>query len=145
MKLLTLALLISALSASAGGPAPANGTTGLIWDQPTPLTNVVVTNYVVYWGIGPTITNWDGTNVTCRCYTNSVSVGTNLTIAAITLLRGNVYYFAVTAQANGIESDYSNEVLTNVPAKANPPKKAATVPQAMRQTRHSRMLAYLTP
>ena len=101
--LLLLCLCLSGLSQTN---LPSSVT--LAWD-PSPGTNVI-TNYKVYLG------------TSSRTYTNSVSAGTNLTLTVTNLLRGFRYYFAATATAvTGLESDYSTEVNTAIPAVPPPP------------------------
>lgn len=69
-----------------------------------------ITNYAIYWGPAPAV------------YTNWVNVGTNLTGVVSNLDRGPIYYFAATCQdTNGLESLFSNEVATNLPAPPAPP------------------------
>ena len=69
-------------------------TVQLAWD---PSTNPDVTNYIIYQG---------GVS---RIYTNSISAGnvTNFTWTNLTYVPTLI--FAATAQAMGLESDYSNE------------------------------------
>ena len=70
-----------------------------IWDASS---DPDVTNYVIYWG------------VVSGQYTNKYSIGssnTNVTMTGTNFwVRGVTYYAAATAQAMGLESDFSNEV-----------------------------------
>jgi hypothetical protein len=104
-----LALLVIVATAFAIGrttPPPASVT--LAWDA-SPGTNVIA-NYKVYYGVAS------------RTYTNTVSAGTNLTVAVTNLSRGVTYWFAATAIDNaGLESDYSNEVSTRTLTQPAPP------------------------
>jgi hypothetical protein len=76
----------------------------LTWDL------VAGMKYNVYYGVGS------------GAYTNRVSVGmTNY--ATVTLpARGQTYYFAVTAVASGLESDFSNEVSFTPASPPSAPK-----------------------
>jgi uncharacterized lipoprotein YajG len=103
-----------------------------VWWCPVIFTNgLAASGYKVYWGIGPTITNWQSnvydTNVQCglpitvgtnwcRCYSNSVDVGntTNTTLTNIPV--GVTVYFACTSyDVSNNESAYSEEVYRYIP------------------------------
>jgi len=104
--LVAFVLLLLALPSPAQTNAPSSVT--LAWN-PSPGTNVI-TNYSVYYGVAS------------RTYTNSVSARTNLTATVTNLVRGSIYFFAATAKdTNGLESDYSSEVLWFSPAPPPPP------------------------
>lgn len=80
----------------------------LAWD-PSPSPGV--TNYVLYVSTNAiTVTN--AQPVAAR-----ISVGTNLT-SAVEFLRAGRWHFAATAQAEGVESEYSNELIVQVPEPA---------------------------
>jgi hypothetical protein len=114
MKLLILAflalLLLSApCSALAAGPTNSTSSVSLAWN-PSPDTRYGVLNYNLYYGHAS------------ATYTNSFSVGTNLTGSVSNLVRGSTYFFAVTAYAtNGLESDFSNEISYTSPTPPTPP------------------------
>lgn len=110
---------------------------------PSPGTNEIV-NYKVYYGSGA-MTNWTpdvydtnqppcpgvivrmGTNW-CRCYTNTVSSGTNLTATVSNLVAGVTYYFSATAtDTAALESDYSSEVSLSIPLPVMKPITNAIV------------------
>jgi len=94
--------------ALANAAPPVTGSVTVAWD-PSPGTNVIA-SYHVYWGVAS------------RTYTNSVSPGPALTVAVTNLVRGPTYYFAGTAtDVNGLESDFSTEVFTNIPVPPPPP------------------------
>lgn len=57
-----------------------------------------VTNYFLYYGTG------------IRQYTAKIPAGNSTNISLPLPARGPTYFFAVTAQGNGLESDFSNEV-----------------------------------
>src|SRR5688572_25703769 len=83
---------------------PAKGQSlTLAWDRDGSHTNLLA--YLVKFG---------GTS---GSYTGQVSVATNFTSATVSnLASGRTYYFAVTALSTaGLESDPSNEVVTNTP------------------------------
>ena len=74
----------------------------LAWD-PSPCTNAIAT-YYVYFGVA------------CATYTNVVAAGTNTTVTISNLVNGATYYFAATVlDASGLESDYSNEAVSQSP------------------------------
>lgn len=79
--------------------AHAGQSVNLAWDaSPTPS----VAGYTVYYGPAP------------GNYTNQLSAGSALTLKTPTLPDG-LYYFTVTAHdTNGVESDYSNVISTNI-------------------------------
>jgi hypothetical protein len=69
----------------------------LAWD---PNTDPGLAGYKLYYG------------TQSRNYTNSIDAGNQISYAALGLQAGTTYYFAVTAYDNqGLESDYSNEVI----------------------------------
>jgi hypothetical protein len=91
------------------------GTVTLAWD-PSPSVVVgtngggsytnyfTITNYTVYYGVAS------------ATYTNTVLAGANLMATVSNLLSGPTYYFAATATDDeGLESDYSSEVSTEIP------------------------------
>lgn len=79
-------------------------------------TNVVA--YKVYWG--PSVGN----------YTNHIDVGYVTTATITNVTRNTWYWLAGTAvDANGLESDFSNEVSVRVPNKPNPPTAFSASPQ----------------
>ncbi len=78
----------------------------LAWDTST---NPTVVGYHLYWGAAS------------RTYTNYVTVtGTNA-VTIKPLVRGAPNFFAVTALANSLESDFSNEVSYTSPTLPLPP------------------------
>jgi hypothetical protein len=84
----------------------------LAWD-PSPDTNVI--GYRVYYGAA---------NYT---FTNAVDVGDATTGTMTGLVAGVTYYFAVCAyDATGAESDYSNQIIYQVPASVPPSPTLAT-------------------
>lgn len=90
------------LSACLVAPALAPAATvTLAWD-PSPDTNVV--GYYIYFGPAS------------GDYTNKLSAGSALTLTVPGLAPGSAYYFAATAvDATGLESEFSQEVSTNLP------------------------------
>lgn len=74
---------------------------GLTW---TPNTEPDITKYRVYRGDGPGVYNW------------YQDVGLETTVKAGDLLPGRTYVFAVTAWADFLESDKSNEVSYTTPS-----------------------------
>lgn len=113
--------LICLISLSAfAAPAPSTVSVTLEWarsDSPE------VNAYRIYYGVSGTVPGWNGTNTVCACYTNSVTLGNVTNVTLNNLVRDQNYYFAATAvSTNGLESDYSNEVLFKAPKKPNPPK-----------------------
>ena len=69
-----------------------------------------VAGYYIYYG---------GTS---GSYTNKVDAGTNLQVTISGIIRGDIYYFAATAyDTNGLESDYSNELVYAPPGPLPPP------------------------
>lgn len=103
-----------------------------LWWCPVTFTNgVPASGYKIYWGIGPTITNWQGsvydTNVQCgpaltigtnwcRCYSNSVDVGSVTNVTLTNIPAGNTIYFTATSyDVSNNESAYSEEVYTYIP------------------------------
>ena len=115
MKILCLLITILVLLFTSQGHSqslmPTNpiANVTLAWD-PCPVTNNIA-HYAVYWGVLP------------MTYTNKESsLGTNATLTVSNLVRGTTYYFAATATAtNSLESAFSNEVSTNLPAPPTPP------------------------
>lgn len=82
----------------------------------SPSTNVVA--YKVYWG--PSSGN----------YTNHIDVAYLTTATVTNVIRNTWYWLAATAvDANGLESDFSNEVSVRVPNKPNPPTAFNATPQ----------------
>ena len=78
------------------------GAVNLAWDA-SPGSNTII-NYNVYYGPAS------------ATYTNSISAGIKLTATVSNLVLGGTFYFAATAvDTNALESDYSNEVSTNIP------------------------------
>lgn len=106
-----LTLAIPFLLTVVSSAAPTTNATGwvtLAWDASAG-TNVIAA-YRIYWG------------VESRTYTNVVSAGTTLTCSVSNLVRGATYWFAATAvDAFGLESDYSTEAVTTIPAPPPPP------------------------
>ena len=95
MKYLVFALLVAVQAGAAAvylGPSNPPPVVQLTWDL------VPGMSYNVYFGVAS------------GGYTNKVAVG-QTNYATVTLpARGATYYFAVTAMANGLESEFSNEV-----------------------------------
>jgi len=99
----TLLLLLFALAQTA-----LASEIRLAWNA-SPTTGV--TNYTLFAGTNSPIST---TNSAAR-----INVGTNLTATVQDLVPGQ-WLFAVTCQANGVESDFSNIVIVQVPvAPAN--------------------------
>jgi hypothetical protein len=74
----------------------------LAWDASP---DVTVTGYRLYMGMQS------------RNYTNSATVGNTLTATIANLLPSRTYYFgAVAYDANGMESDFSNEAIYTTPS-----------------------------
>jgi Fibronectin type III domain len=103
-------LSLSEASALGAGPTNSASWVQLAWN-PSPATNVGVINYNLYYGPAS------------ATYTNSFSVGTNLTGSVSNLVRGSTYFFAVTAvcATNLLESDFSNEISYTSPKPPTPP------------------------
>lgn len=99
-KLLTL-LMLTFLSAASYGQNTFK--VGLTW---TPNSEPDITKYRVYRGDGPGVYNW------------FQDVGMETTVSVGGLQPGRTYFFAVTAFADFLESDKSNEVAYNTPAGA---------------------------
>ena len=105
-KQLLIVLLLTSLSAFALG-----GSATLAWDASP---SAAVTNYVLYAHTN----SLNSTNLNTALV--KVSAGTNLTVAITGLTPPTVWYFVATAQANGIQSDPSNQLVVQVPvAPAN--------------------------
>lgn len=126
MKLSYPVLLLFSLCAQAQYLSPSNPppVAKLAWDAST--NNLVpITNYFVYRGQGS------------RQYDAKMVVGTNLTFTVPGLTRGTLYFFAATAQdANGLESDFSNEI-SCMPAFAPSPPKLKNPIMLQAQTKPS--------
>src|SRR5260221_8772102 len=89
------ALLFAAPTQAATGylvPSNPPPVVQLTWDLVPGMT------YNVYYGVGS------------GAYTNKVSVGVSNYTTVVLPSRGATYYFAATAVANGLESEFSNEV-----------------------------------
>lgn len=100
MGILLLALLHNPIQAFSV-TIPTTASVTLTWD---PSTSPAVTGYRVHYG------------ATSGQYTDSVAVGNIATGTVPGLTSGLTYYFAVTAfDANGLESDSSNEISYTVP------------------------------
>jgi hypothetical protein len=115
MKLLILAflsllLLVSPCSALGAGPTNSISQVQLAWNA-SPATNFGVLTYNLYYGPAS------------ATYTNSFSVGTNITGSVSNLVRGSTYFFAVTAVSAtySLESDFSNEISYTSPKPPTPP------------------------
>lgn len=109
VKLMFLAVVLSLFGAAIvtiGQQAPPQtGKVALCWD---PSMDRDVTDYVISYGPG------SGT------YTNTVSVGSGTNCIISNLVVGAIYYFAAQAvDSLGLMSDYSNEVVYNVPLSTN--------------------------
>jgi len=86
-------------------PPPPSNSASLAWDA---VTDPTLSGYRVYFGTAP------GTYLQAPGQGTSVGNVTAYTIAG--LASGTRYYFAVTAfDTLGIESDYSNEIFTDIP------------------------------
>ncbi|MEO7300378.1 MAG: Ig-like domain-containing protein [Verrucomicrobiota bacterium] len=106
LKCATL-LVLCGLFALAPLSSFALGNISLAWDASA---DVSVVNYKVYYGSA------SGT------YTNSVQVGNVTTATVSNLVDGVTYYFASTAlDADGLESDFSNEAVGSVNLPNQPP------------------------
>jgi fibronectin type 3 domain-containing protein len=107
-----LVLLIITLLAGCGGggegtQAGGTGSVTLAWSEPTsyidgsPVAGTI--GYKVYYGTSP------------RTYNHVVDVQNRTSCSIGALSSGRTYYFAITAyDASGIESDYSNELITTI-------------------------------
>lgn len=102
-----LFVLLASLSAFAAG-----GSVTLAWD-PTPSTNCT---YVLY---GTTNTVLTPTNAQIK-----VNCGTNLTMQATDIANAATWRFAVTAAQGALESDFSNQLILQVPV---PPANTRSV------------------
>lgn len=92
----------------------------LAWN---PTTTPGATNYTVYYGVGS------------GQYTNKVAVGIVTNSTVILPARGVTYFFAVTVQVGGLESQFSNEVnFTPANPPAPPTQKPLTVITVMKST-----------
>ena len=81
------------------------GTASLSWDASASMT---VTGYKVYYG------------VTSHVYSTPIIIG-NVTSYALTTIPDGIYFIAVTAfDAQGNESDFSNEIMTTIITIAAP-------------------------
>ena len=111
MKLIFLAVLALLLIVSPCG-AQTNQTAwiSLAWN-PSPAVNMGVINYNLYYGPAS------------ATYTNSFSVGANLTGSVSNLVRGATYFFNVTAvcATNGLESGFANEISWTSTPPPTPP------------------------
>lgn len=83
-------------------PALSSQNVTLAWNL---VTNTDIVGYEIYYGPA------------CRTYTNKITLTGNVTNATITGLgEGATYYFAATALSHaGLESDFSGEVVYQVP------------------------------
>lgn len=100
--LLTAALFLTGLSS----PAQEGAAVTVAWSAST-IGDVA--GYRLYEGVAP------------RTYTNSVDVGNATSVRVAGLVAGATYYFAVTAyDAQGSESDFSEEVEYTVPSGPPP-------------------------
>ncbi len=101
--------LLAAASMFAQTLTPTNppAHVGLAWD-PSPSTEV--SGYYIYYG--PATGN----------YTNKVNAGQATSVTVSNLVRGVTYYFAATAYtAEGLESEFSNEVSWKPKTIPSPP------------------------
>jgi hypothetical protein len=103
MRLLLCPLLVSAFQLFSFSAFPQ---ITLAWD-PSPGTNIIA-SYQIYWG------------TSSHAYSNSVSAGLTNT-ATISIPAGPIYIAATAVDENGLESDFSNEVIysNEAPAKTN--------------------------
>ena len=111
----------------------------LAWCPSPDTTNNVIEGYRIYYGSANSpIPNWtpdiyDTNQPPCpgviltngsnwyRTYTNMVDVGNTLIVTISNLMVDPTYYFSVTAyDTNGLESDYSGEIMYKVPVVINP-------------------------
>jgi fibronectin type 3 domain-containing protein len=107
MKILKTLILLLTLTTSFIKAADVT----LAWD-PVQDTNVI--GYKVYWG------------ASSRSYYTNQNAGLVTTNIVSGLVVGATYYFAATSYAlNGLESDFSNEVVYTVPG-TNPPSATLT-------------------
>ena len=123
MKLPLFLLLVVPLVAFAPSPQTAEGVK-LSWDYDfANPTNPTVVSFGIEYGIGPVLTNWNGTNVCWRQYTNTHIVVGQVTNTILTnLQRGQLYYITATAiSIDGVVSERSNEVKTNTLGKPGNP------------------------
>ena len=98
MRILRCLVLLVLVAAPARG-----GTEYLVPSNPPPVVQlawdlVAGMSYNVYYGVGS------------RGYTNRVAVGATNYAAVVLPARGATYFFAATALANGLESEFSEEV-----------------------------------
>jgi hypothetical protein len=85
----------------------AAGSVRLVW---IPSIDANVVGYNLYYG---------GAS---RTYTNKIPIGNGSSATISNLVEGGTYYFAATGyDANGVESDFSNECMYSVPMNATGP------------------------
>lgn len=95
--------------------APAQAATGyLVPSNPPPVVQltwdlVPGTTYNLYYGVGS------------GAYTNKVAVGATNYATVVLPSRGSTFFFAATAVANGLESDFSQEVSFRPAQPPSPP------------------------
>lgn len=83
----------------------------------------------IYWNASPSenITNyWIYYGDSTGYYTNKIAVGnvTTTTLTSPLIVRGATYYITATAQdINGLESEFSNELVIGVPGLPLPPEQ----------------------
>ena len=100
-------LLLVAVLVTASTSLAQKASVTLTWD---PNTEADLGGYRIYWG------------ASSRAYTNLLDSGRLTTNKVANLLDGRTYYFAVTAyNTNGLESDYSNEVVITTKGRLSPP------------------------
>ncbi len=81
-----------------------------------------ISGYRVYYGIGNSPIINGGSNNALTNMVNIDNPGVSNVSTTLNLSPGNTYVFAVTEIANGVESNYSNEVSLYIPyAAPNPP------------------------
>ena len=101
LQVLRLCLLLGAVNSLAQGTQSVR----VAWDANT---EPDLAGYVVHYGSAS------------RTYTNAVNVGNVTTVTLTNLVQGGVYYVAVTAYSTtGLSSDFSNEILCEIPASAD--------------------------
>lgn len=106
-RLILIACLIAPLTASAWlFPTNPPAAVTLGWNAST---SPGVSNYFIYYGVGS------------MQFTNKVASGNTNACTITNLVRGTTYWFAATAQAGGLESDFSNEISYTPPTAPAPP------------------------
>jgi fibronectin type 3 domain-containing protein len=123
-----IALLLACVPWVAA-PLSAVQPVSLVWD---PSPDAGVGNYRVHYGTASGVYG----------QTTNAGLATNLTVQGLT--EGNTYFFAVTAVGtNQLESDFSNEVIYNVPLPSNTTPTITAIPnQSINEDGNSPTIAF---